>query len=139
MSSRLNMALREKEGLVYTVESGMASFADTGLWSVYFGCDPHDVKRCLRIVRRELDRLMKKPLSPRQLQQAKRQLRGQIALACDSREGFTLDFAKSFLHYGWEKDVRALCEDIDRVTADDILAVANDLFRPETIETLVFA
>lgn len=139
MSSRLNMALREKEGLVYTVESGMASFADTGLWSVYFGCDPHDVKRCLRIVRRELDRLMKKPLSPRQLQQAKRQLRGQIALACDSREGFTLDFAKSFLYYGWEKDVRALCEDIDRVTADDILAVANDLFRPETIETLVFA
>lgn len=139
MSSRLNMALREKEGLVYTVESGMASFADTGLWSVYFGCDPHDVKRCLRIVRRELDRLMKKPLSPRQLQQAKRQLRGQIALACDSREGFTLDFAKSFLHYGWEKDVRALCEDIDRVTADDILAVANDLFRQDEIETLVFA
>lgn len=139
MSSRLNMALREKEGLVYTVESGMASFDDTGLWSVYFGCDPHDVKRCLRIVRRELDRLMNKPLSSRQLQQAKRQLRGQIALACDSHEGFTLDFAKSFLHYGWEKDVRALCDDIEKVTADDILAVANDLFQQDGIETLVFA
>lgn len=82
---------------------------------------------------------MNKPLSSRQLQQAKRQLRGQIALACDSHEGFTLDFAKSFLHYGWEKDVRALCDDIEKVTADDILAVANDLFRQDGIETLVFA
>lgn len=138
MSSLLNMALREKNGLVYTVESGMASFADTGLWSVYFGCDPHDVKRCLRLVRRELDRLMAKPLSPRRLLQAKRQLKGQIALACDSRESFTLDFAKSFLHYGWEKDVSALCADIDKVSAEDILAVANDLFRQDTLELLVF-
>lgn len=138
MSSRLNMALREKNGLVYTVESSMTSYKDTGMWCIYFGCDPHDVKRCKRLVRRELDKLMQKPLTERQLQQAKHQIKGQIALACDSRESFALDFAKSFLHYGWEKDVSALCASIDRITADDLQQVAQELFLPDTIQTLEY-
>ena len=52
MNARLNLALRERNGLVYTVESSMVSYSDTGLWSVYFGCDPHDVNKCLRLVRK---------------------------------------------------------------------------------------
>ena len=138
MSSRLNMALRERNGLVYTVESTMVSYGDTGLWSIYFGCDAHDVVRCQRLVRRELDKLMQKPLSPLQLQRAKQQLIGQIALACDSRENFALDFAKSYLHYGWEKDVSALCNNINRLTADDLQQVAIEMFAPESINTLVY-
>lgn len=138
MSSRLNMALRERNGLVYTVESSMVSYGDTGLWSIYFGCDAHDVKRCQRLVRRELDRLMRRPLSSRQLQQAKNQLIGQIALACDSRENFALDFAKSYLHYGWEKDVTALRDNISKLTAEDIQTVAAEMFQPETIQTLIY-
>lgn len=138
MTSRLNMALRERNGLVYTVESTMTSYGDTGMWCVYFGCDPHDVKRCLRLVRRELDKVMSTPLTEQQLQQAKNQLKGQIALACDSHESFALDFAKSYLHYGWEKDVSALCRNIDKLTADDLQAVAQDLFREEDIEMLMY-
>lgn len=138
MSSRLNMALRERNGLVYTVESTMVSYADTGQWSIYFGCDSHDIKRCQRLVRHELDRLMAKPLSDRQLQKAKAQLIGQIALACDSKEGFALDFAKSFLHYGWQKDVSALCSNIEALTADDIQQVAQEIFQPETMTTLIY-
>lgn len=61
MNARLNIALRERRGLVYTVESNMVTYADTGVWCVYFGCDPHDVKRCLRLVRSELNKLMDKP------------------------------------------------------------------------------
>lgn len=136
MSSRLNMSLREKNGLVYTVESSMASFGDTGMWCIYFGCDPHDTDRCIRLVRRELDKLMNKPLTPHQLSQAKRQLKGQIALACDSRESFALDFAKSFLHYGWEKDVSALCSNIDRLTAEELQQTAQELFAPEGLTIL---
>lgn len=138
MSSRLNMALRERNGLVYTVESSMVSYADTGLWSIYFGCDAHDVKRCLRLVRRELDKLMQKPMSERQLRLAKQQLIGQIALACDSREGFALDFAKSFLHYGWLKDVSALCNNVMRITAQDLHEVAQDMFKNDKIRTLIY-
>ena len=138
MSSRLNMSLREKNGLVYTVESSMTSYGDTGMWCVYFACDPHDVNRCLRLVRKELDKVMTTPLTPRQLSQAKHQLKGQIALACDNRESFTLDFAKSFLHYGWEKDVSALCKNIDRLTAEELQEVAQDLFKEEDIEKLVY-
>ena len=136
MSSRLNMSLREKNGLVYTVESSMASYGDTGMWCIYFGCDPHDTERCIRLVRRELDKLMNTPLTPHQLSQAKRQLKGQIALACDSRESFALDFAKSFLHYGWEKDVTALCSNIDRLTAEELQQTAQELFAPEGLTIL---
>ena len=138
MNARLNLSLRERNGLVYTVESTMVSYSDTGIWSVYFGCDPHDVKKCLRLVRRELDKVMQKPLSATQLRNAKRQLKGQIAIACDNHEQFALDFGKSFLHYGWEKDITHLYESIDKVTAEDIQKVANELFATEKLTTLIF-
>jgi predicted Zn-dependent peptidase len=138
MNARLNLSLRERNGLVYTVESTMVSYSDTGIWSVYFGCDPHDVKKCLRLVRRELDKVMLKPLSATQLRNAKRQLKGQIAIACDNHEQFALDFGKSFLHYGWEKDITHLYESIDKVTAEDIQKVANELFATDKLTTLIF-
>ena len=138
MNARLNLSLRERHGLVYTVESTMVSYSDTGIWSVYFGCDPHDVRKCLRLVRRELDKMMQTPLSTTQLRNAKRQLKGQIAIACDNREQFALDFGKSFLHYGWEKDITHLYDCIDKVTAEEIQKVANDLFATDHLTTLIF-
>ena len=138
MNARLNLSLRERNGLVYTVESTMVNYSDTGIWAVYFGCDPHDVRKCLRLIRRELDKMMQKPLSDSQLRNAKRQLKGQIAIACDNHEQFALDFGKSFLHYGWEKDITSLYESIDKVTAEDIQKVANDLFATDRLTTLIF-
>lgn len=138
MNARLNLSLRERYGLVYIVESTMASYSDTGLWSIYFGCDHDDVKRCRQLVRKELDRLMQRPLSQKRLAAAKRQLKGQIALACDNRESFALDFAKSFLHYDWEKDIDALCRDIDALTAEQLYVVAQEMFAPETLTTLIY-
>ena len=137
MTARLNVSLRERNALVYTVESMAQSYSDTGLWAVYFGCDPKNVKRCLRLIRRELDKVMQLPQSDAQLRAAKRQIRGQIGIACDSRESFALDFAKSYLHYGWKKDVTALCERIDALTAADLQRVAQDLFAEERLTMLV--
>ena len=77
MNARLNIALREKHGLVYTVESSMVSYSDTGMWCAYFGCDPHDVSKCRRLVMRELDKLASKPLSAAALAAAKRQIKGR--------------------------------------------------------------
>ena len=138
MNARLNLALRERNGLVYTVDSSMVSYGDTGMWCAYFGCDTQDVKRCLRLVRRELDKLMKTPISSAQLRKAKQQIKGQIGVACDNRESFALDFGKSFLHYGWEKDIRHLFADIDAVTAEQLQAVAQEIFDPTKITTLIY-
>jgi len=138
MNSRLNLSLRERHGLVYTVDSSMVCYGDTGLWTVYFGCDPGDVGTCRRLVRRQLDRLMAKPLSRTQLNTAKMQIKGQIAIACDNRENFAIDFGKSFLHKGTEKDLEALFRQIDAVTAEDIQQVAADLFAADHITTLIY-
>ena len=138
MNAKLNLALREHNGLVYTVESTMVAYGDTGTWSIYFGCDEHDVKRCLRLVRKELDKFMQKPLSNAQLKAATKQIKGQIGVACDNRENFALDFGKSFLHYGWEKNVDRLYEQVDEITAAQIQAVAQELFDKDRLTTLIF-
>ena len=138
MNARLNLSLRERHGLVYTVESTMVTYGDTGVWSIYFGCDHHDVNRCRRLVRHELDRLMQKPLSQRQLMIAKRQLKGQLAIACDNREQFALDFGRSYLHHGHERDLDALYRRIDALTAEELQAIACELFAPDHMTTLIF-
>lgn len=138
MNAKLNLALREHNGLVYTVESTMVAYGDTGIWSIYFGCDEHDVKRCLILVRKELDKFMQKPLSEAQLKAAKKQIKGQVGVACDNRENFALDFGKSFLHYGWEKNVDRLYEQVDEITAEQIQAVAQELFDKDRLTTLIF-
>ena len=138
MNAKLNLALREHNGLVYTVESTMVAYGDPGTWSIYFGCDAHDVQRCLRLVRKELDKFMQKPLSDAQLKAAKKQIKGQIGVACDNRENFALDFGKSFLHYGWEKNVDRLYEQVDEITAAQIQAVAQELFDKDRLTTLIF-
>lgn len=137
MNARLNLSLRERHGLVYTVESSMVSYCDTGVWAIYFGCDPKDVGRCLKLVRKELDRIIQKPLSDTQLRAVKKQIKGQIGVACDNRESFALDFGKSYLHYGWERDLNSLFRHIDEVTAESMQQVAAELMQQERLTTLV--
>lgn len=137
MNARLNIALRERHGLVYTVESSMVSYSDTGMWCAYFGCDPHDVVKCRRLVRRELDKMAEKPLSPSALAAAKRQIKGQIGVACDNRESFAIDFGRSYLHHGIEKDPARLMARVDGVTAEDIQSVAQEIFDKEKMTTLM--
>jgi len=138
MSSRLNLVLRERHGLVYTVESSAISYRDAGVWNVYFGCDAKDVERCLRLLRREMSRLAERPLSDRQLSRAKRQIKGQIGVACDNRETFALDFGKLFLHYGWERHLSDLFARIDAVSASDIRKAAEETFSPDRLVTLIY-
>lgn len=138
MNARLNIRLRERNGLVYTVESSMASYTDTGLWATYFGCDFHDIGRCQRLVRSELDKLVQRPLSPSQLAAAKRQLKGQLGVACDNREAFALDFGKLYLHHGIVKDVDQICRRLDAVTAQEIQQVAAEIFAADHLATLIY-
>ena len=138
LNSRLSLSLRERNGLVYSIDSSMVCYGDTGSWCVYFGCDPHDVRRCCRLVRRELDRMMQRPLTPAQLRKAKQQIQGQLAIASDSREQFALDFARNYLHTGKERDLSDIMRHINRLTPEDLQQVACELFHEQRITTLIY-
>lgn len=138
MSARLNLALRERRGLVYTVESSMVSYSLTGIWSIYFGCDADDLDECMRLVRAELDHFIDIPLTDDELSIAKQQIKGQIGIACDNRENLALDFGKGFLHYGWKKDISTLYRNIDAITAEEVQAVARELFPEERLTKLIY-
>ena len=138
MNSRLSLALRERTGLVYTVESNLTAYTDTGVWSVYFGCDHDDVRRCLRLVRRELQRLADAPLSPRTLAAAKRQLKGQLGIGADNFENAALGMAKYFLHTGNVVTLEQRFAQIDALTPAQLHDIARDVMNPEQLTTLIY-
>ena len=138
MSSRLNLALRERNGLVYTVESNYVAYTDTGLWSVYYGCDATDRARCHKLVTRELERLTDHPLSQRTLDAARRQLKGQIGISYDNFENVAIGMAKRYLHYGRTLSQQELFEQLDAITAEDLLTTAQIVFSPERLLTLEY-
>lgn len=137
MNSRLNIALREKRGLVYTVESSLTNYTDTSTWAIYFGCDPEDVDKCCRIVRHELDKLMERPLSQSQFQAALKQIKGQIGVACDNFENYILDTAKSFLHYNKFEGVEDTFVHLDQLTPELLQQVAQEIFDEKGLVSLV--
>lgn len=138
MNARLNVVLREHRGLVYTVESTMVTYGDTGLWCTYLGCDEKDVKRCLRLVHRELDKFRDTPLTPHQLEAAKKQLRGQLTVDCDNRENYALDFGSVYLFHNKTRELSTMFRDIDAVTAEDIQRVAQAIFDSDKMTTLIY-
>lgn len=138
MNSRLNVALREHYGLVYTVESTLTNYTDTGTFAIYFGCDPEDVKKCLRIVRKELDRFINKPLTDRQMKAYIKQMSGQIRVACDNQENYALDMAKSFLHYGKFEGIDETLRHLNSLTPEFVQKVASETFREDNMTIVEF-
>ncbi|MDE6379737.1 MAG: insulinase family protein [Muribaculaceae bacterium] len=125
MSSRLNSELREKRGLVYTVDSFCSLFSDAGLWSVYIGSDKSNVKKCLSIVRRELDRLSQTTMTERMLEKIKTQYCGQLLVSTDNRENMAINMGKSLLFRGEIQDTEYMAERIRAVTAEELREVAE--------------
>ena len=138
LSSRLNLALREKRGLVYTVESTLTTYTDTGVWAIYFGCDHHDAEKCKRIVKRELQRLCDAPLSDKALAAAKRQIIGQIALSYDNFESVAIGMGKRMLHYGRTQTKEKMIERIQALTAEQVWDAAKEVFNPENLTILEY-
>lgn len=137
-NSRLNMSLRERHALVYQVESQVVSYTDTGVWSIYLGTDHADLKRALRLVRTELDKLCQHPLSDRQLSAAKRQLLAQQIIASDNKESWVLNAAKNYILNGRTATYAEIEERINAITAPQLMALAQQYFAPENQSQLVF-
>lgn len=138
MNSRLNVALRERSGLVYNVEANLTSYTDTGLFSIYFGTDQTDVNRCIRLVHKELKKLREKPLSNGQLAIAQKQIIGQIGVAADNFENNALNMAKTYLHYNKYEEPQEVYKRIQSLTPQDLWEVANEMFREENLSTLIY-
>jgi predicted Zn-dependent peptidase len=138
MNSRLNVALRERRGLVYNVESNLTSYTDTGVFSIYFGCDPDDVDTCISLTCKELKHLRDNRMTAAQLHAAKKQLVGQICVASDNFENNALGMGKMFLHYNKFEGIERVCQRVEAVTADDLLSVANEMFDENYLSTLIY-
>ena len=138
MNSRLNIALREKNALVYNVESNLTSYTDTGVFSIYFGCDPEDKERCIELARKELKKLRENLMKDSQLSAAKKQIIGQLGVASDNFENCALDMGKCFLHYNRYEEKEEVYKRIENISASEILDIANDIFCEKNLSTLVY-
>ena len=127
-SSRLNNTLREKNGLVYHVESIVSTYTDTGLFSIYFASDKKHMERCLKLINKEMQMLCEKPLSPAQLTIAKRMYKGHMGIASQNNEAVVLRMAKSFLHYNDYYPLSDMFNKFDSVEATHLQDIANRLF-----------
>ena len=138
MNSLLNLSLREKHGLVYNVESNYQPFTDTGMWSVYFGCDTENATRCEQLVFSELQKLREIKLSENALKKYKLQLMGQMAIANEQKENLALSLGKSILRYGHIADLETVRKRIEAVTAEQLQMIANEVFDVEKLSVLKY-
>lgn len=138
LNSRLNLALRERRGMAYNVESSYTAYSDTGLFNVYFGTDKENLEKALALVQKEFDLLRDKKLGAIQLSRAKKQLIGQIAISTESHEDLMLTNGKSYLLYDKVDPLRVIFKKIEAITADEIREVANLVLDKKQMSTLIY-
>lgn len=138
MSSRLNMAVRERHGLVYTIESSFIPYSDTGVFSIYFGCEESHIEKCCKLIHKELRAMMESPIDDKKMSVAKLQLGGQLLIEAQNKENLVLSMAKSFLHQNRFLSYEMVMDKIAAVSAERLQAVAQQLFATETMSKLVY-
>jgi len=138
MNAMLSVSLREKRGLVYTVESSIFHYVGTGVWSIYFGCDEKNVDICRRLISRTLEKISSQPLSMSRLQAAKKQIIGQLMLNQDNFCSRAIALGKVYARSGQYRDINAIIAQLLKVTPDDILLAARDTFNPDNLTTLIY-
>ncbi|MBN1157901.1 MAG: insulinase family protein [Bacteroidales bacterium] len=138
LNSRLNMALRERKGFAYTIDSLYTPYGDTGNLTIYFGTDKSLVEKCILIVLKELRTLCTKSLSHAQLVIAKKQIMGQAAISAEINESNMLTMGKSFLLFNKVEDLKETGRKLDAITEKQLLAVANEVLDPEKLSYLIY-
>jgi predicted Zn-dependent peptidase len=138
MSSRLNLEIREKYGIAYTIESNYTPMSDTGIFSIYFGTDTEKTGKALKLLEKELKKLRDQQLGPVQLQQAKHKFIGQIALGEENRMGLIISMSKSLLDFNRVDSLEEVFAKINKVTAPQLLEIANEMFDLKQLSSLIF-
>jgi len=138
LNSRLNLSIREKYGYSYTIEAGYSPFVDSGYWAVYFGTDTKYIKKTIDLVYKELKKLREQKMGVMQLNAAKEQLKGHLALGLDNNSGLMLGLGKSILLFNQIDTIKEIYESIDKLSSSELLETANIYFKEDLISELVF-
>lgn len=138
LNSLLNISLREKNGLVYNVESMYQPFTDSGMWTVNFGCDPENTKRCINLVYKTIFKIREQKLSEITLKRAKMQLLGQMAIASENKENMALSMGKSFLRYNHVDDINTIRKKIEEISAEKLQEIAQEVFCESQFSQLIY-
>ena len=138
MSSRLYLSLREKHGLVYNIDSQAVPLSDTGYWNIYLACEPQHKDQCLELCHKEIKLLRDTQLTTSQLQRALRQLKGQMAISAENQENNALAMAKQMLYHHHAPAWQETFAKVQQITPTQLQDVANEVFAPEKIFTLLY-
>jgi predicted Zn-dependent peptidase len=138
LNSRLNLSLREKKGLAYNVESVYNPYCDTGVFSIYFGTDAHNLEKSISVAMQELKKLRTAKLGSIQLNKAKNQIKGYLARGYENHESLMLSLGKSLLVFNMIDTIEEICRKIDNVTTTELLDAANDIFETSRMSTLIY-
>lgn len=136
LNSRLNRSLREKNGLVYNIESNISLYSDSGFYSIYFACDPKNRDKCLKLIKKEIKDIMENELTAMQLTVAKRQWKGQLGISAEINENNALSMAKNYLHHKRFIDLEEIFAQVDDITSGQIKKLAEELFSREWFELI---
>ncbi len=138
LNSKLNLLLREKHALAYTVDASYTPFSDTGLFTIYFGTDKSNLDRSLKLINKELNNIIEKGLSSTQLKAAKKQLAGQLAISTDNAESQCLNIGKSLLVFKRVEPMEEVMNKINSITSAQIKEVASEIFSDDNLITLIY-
>lgn len=138
MNSRFNLSLREKHGLVYQIEASYTSYLDTGMFAVFFGTDPQNLNKSLKLVDKELYNLKNKSLGQIQLKTLKEQLKGQLAMSEESKQGYMLMMAKSLLDLDRVETIVKIFDDIDNIKNPVLMDLANEMFDTSLLSRMIY-
>lgn len=136
MNSRLNLSLREKYGLVYSVDAHYIPYSDTGMFAVFFGTEPKQLDKCIKLVKKELLKFCDKPLSRPQLAAAKEQIKGQLAMSEENNLSLMLMMGRSVLLYNRVPRLEEIFQMIDNTNAQKLQDVAQDIFDERKLSLL---
>lgn len=138
LNSRLNLSLREKNGFAYNVESSYSPYCDTGVFSIYFGTDSHNLDKSISVAKREMEKLCTTRLGSMQLSKAKNQIKGYLARGYEHHESLMLSLGKSLLVFDKIDELSETYRKIDAVVASEIIETANEIFNKESLSTLIY-
>ncbi len=139
LNSRLNLAIREKTGYVYHIESNYSALSDVGLFSIYIGADHKNIERCFELVSKEMKKLREQKLGTLQLHRAQLQLIGQTCIAYESNLSEMLSIAKNHLTFDHVEDIPTIVNNIRTITEIELLDLANEMLTEESMSSLIIS
>jgi len=137
-NSRLNLSLRERNGIAYNLESSYTAYTDTGTLTIYFGTDPENLERALMLIDKEINLLQNKALGGLQLNKARKQLIGQLAMSQENHEDLMLAIGKSMLVFNKVESLVDIYKKISEISASQLMDVANRLLLPGNLSRLIY-